>query len=166
MMNTDSRHRLIWGAIFIIFTVFVSGFTRSYGQTESIGFDPCLHMTPADGALFLAISTGELRVIRDRQLPNRCVIRSCKESPKVISFSVYRESSAEAASKDLATVRNGLRMISRIEAVPNLGDEAALAPGDMAGRLLVRRKNFFIDILLPKDPVIQKKLAAFLLSRL
>ncbi len=55
-------------------------------------------------------------------------------------------------------------MLSPVENIKGLGDEAYYFPDDRLKRMLIRKKNIFIDISMPKDKGIQKELAKDLLS--
>ena len=152
--------------ILMVYLLFISSFSFNTGISFAGKPDPCLGIGIKEASMYLNVPPSRLQKVSTPVMPERCVIRSTNNFFKAICFSVYRENSIAEASKRLNEVMKGLKMLSPVENIKGLGDEAYYFPDERLKRMLIRKKNIFIDISMPKDNKIQEKLGKDLLSRL
>lgn len=123
---------------------------------DTIG--PCGGLTAVQAASILHVPSAD--VAGPQHLSTfSCVYRSRKDFYTSMTFNVYVEPSAAQAQRKLDADKDGLAYLSPINAVDHLGDEAWRAPDSRVRRLLMRKRNVWLDVVTPGDQASQVRIA-------
>ena len=151
-------HNMRYSCTFLIICFFLSIPPANAGNRT-----PCDAITMEQAAELLGTKPSDLKTVTSDMMPERCVIRSKTDLLKALSFSIYREKTPSAAAASLRKMAESFAVLSKIEHIPALGDEAIYAGDDRLKRLVLRKGRFLIDIRNPRDRARQEKAARILL---
>lgn len=127
---------------------------------------PCGGITLAQAAVILHLAPADVNGPLPQQENNACVYRSRKVFWKQVFFTIYVEPSSAVAKQKLENWKEGFAVLSPVNAVDGLGDEAWHFPDHRVGRLLMRKDNVVLDVLQPHDKATQIQMAKIVLAHI
>ncbi len=165
----------------ILLLLLSSWFQSSQMSIAFAGKDnSCSHEIPLDqAAAILGVAAGDLnhrsyeQPVSPENQKNKtykfppCIYRYRSKSDflKSINYTVYDYNSSQKARSVFNTMRSNFETVAKVEAVSGLGDQAFWVNDDRFHRLVTIRGTVMIDVVSPKTPEVQKRIARFLLDR-
>lgn len=98
--------------------------------------------------------------------PYNCTIRAKSNFFNSISYVTYIYSDPVQARIEFNRMREGFESVSKVDEVPDVGDEAFLAGDKRFQRLVVKKGEAVVDILNPKEFNLQKTIALLVIETL
>lgn len=98
--------------------------------------------------------------------PYNCTIRAKSNFLNSITYVTYIYSDPVQARIEFNRMREGFESVSRVDVVPDVGDEAFLAGDKRFQRLVVKKGEAVIDILSPTEFNLQKIIALLVVEDL
>ena len=171
------RHVTVWTVLFNL-TLFWTSSEMLASEVDST--NRCSSIPLEDAASILGVPVNDLQTSssdilvspEDLQkktyetLPYNCSIRSTSNFLKSIMYVTYVFNDPDLARKEFNKMREGYATISKVDAVPNSGDETFWAGDNRFQRMVAIQGNAVIDILAPKDFSQQKQILGLVLDRL
>lgn len=98
--------------------------------------------------------------------PYNCTISSTSNFLKSIIYATYVFNDPGQARIEFNRMREGYTAVSKVEVVPDTGDETFWAGDSRFQRMVALQGNAVIDVLSPKDFTYQKQILGLVLDRL
>jgi len=114
----------------------------------------------------LAVSPEDLQNEVYKYPPYNCTIRAKSNFLASIAYVTYMYSDPVQARIEFNKMKEGFASVSKVDEVPDVGDEAFWAGDKRFQRLVVKKGEAVIDILNPEDFDLQKNIALLVLDHL
>jgi hypothetical protein len=98
--------------------------------------------------------------------PHNCAIRSTSDFLKSITYVTYAYNDPGQALKEFNQMKNGFATVSKVDDVPDTGDEVFWAGDDRFQRMVAIKGNVVVDVLSPKDFNLQKQIIDLVLEKI
>ncbi|MDW7772209.1 MAG: hypothetical protein SCH71_04885 [Desulfobulbaceae bacterium] len=162
----------------LFFTLGLLCINSEIPASETAGIDRCGSISLEEAAALLGVSVDDLARsssdlmvspddLRDKiykETPYNCSIRAKSNLLKSITYVTYVYSDPVQARIEFNRMRDGFESVSRVDEVPDAGDEAFLAGDQRFHRLIVKKGDTVIDILSPADFTLQKQVVHYILE--
>jgi len=112
----------------------------------------------------LVVSPEDLRKKIYKIIPYNCTIRSKSNFLKLITYVTYVYSDPNQARLDFKKMQQNYESISKVDAVPDIGDEAFWVADNRFQRMVAIKDDTVIDVLNPKDFNLQKQIIRLVLD--
>jgi len=112
----------------------------------------------------LVVSPEDLRKKIYKILPYNCTIRSKSNFLKLITYVTYVYNAPEQARLDFKEMQQNYESISKVDAVPDIGDEVFWVGDNRFQRMVAIKGDIVIDVLSPKDFNLQKQIIRLVLD--
>ena len=147
--------------------------------SETDGTNRCSGITLENAATILVVSTddhhqssSDLMVSPDdlqkkiyKIHPYNCTIRSKSNFLKFITYVTYVYNDPGQARIEFNKMQKGFESISKVDVVPDIGDEAFWAGDNRFQRMVAIKGDVVIDVLSPKDFNLQKRIIRLVLDK-
>ena len=127
--------------------------------------EPCAGLTAEEAAVILEAPVDDLEIKAGVKGGPSCYYGVRGQQLVTLSFDVFVEDSAAAASDRQASMREGFGFVAETEDIADLGDEAFYS-GDPVDRMVTRRHNVLIDVLTPNGVDVQRRITEIILENL
>ena len=148
--------------------------------TRMDGTQRCRGITLENAATILTVSADDLKKSsRDLEVspedlqkkiykipPYNCTIRSKSNFLKFITYVTYAYNDPKQARKDFKKMQQNYESISKVEVVPDIGDETFWVGDRRFQRMVSIKGDIVIDVLSPKDFNHQKQIIRLVLDKL
>jgi hypothetical protein len=114
----------------------------------------------------LVISPEDLRKKIYKIIPYNCTIRSKSNFLKLITYFTYVYNDPKQARLDFKKMQENYESISKVDAVPDIGDEAFWVGDIRFQRMVAIKGDTVIDVLSPKDFELQKQIIRLVLDKI
>lgn len=138
-----------------------SGITLENAATILLVSPDDLHKTSRD----LMVSPDDLQKKIYKIRPYNCTIRSKSNFLKFITYVTYVYNDPGQARIEFNKMQNGFESISKVDVVPDIGDEAFWAGDNRFQRMVAIKGDVVIDVLSPKDVNLQKQIIRLVLDK-
>jgi hypothetical protein len=139
----------------------------------------CNGITLENAATILAVSTDDLQKsntdimvspddIKNKTYkirPYNCAIRSKSNFLKGINYIIYVYNDLGQARFDFNKMRNNYAAISKVDVVPDIGDETFWVSDNRFQRMVSIKGDVVVDVLSPKEVDLQKQIVRLVLSK-
>ena len=147
--------------------------------TETNVTNRCSSITLENAAIILAVSTDDLqKSSRDLMVspedlqkkiykihPYNCTIRSKSNFLKLITYVTYVYNDPGKARKEFDKMQKNFESLSKVDVVPDIGDEAFWAGDNRFQRMVAIKGGVVIDVLSPKEFNLQKQIIRLVLDK-
>ncbi len=147
--------------------------------SETNGTKRCSGVTFENAATILAVSTNDLHkssndlMVSPEDLqkkiykihPYNCTIRAKSNFLKFITYTTYVYNDPGQARIDFNKMREAFGSVSKVDVVPDIGDEAFWAGDKRFQRMVAIKGDVLIDVLNPNDFSLQKRIIRMVLDK-
>ncbi len=112
------------------------------------------------------VSPDNLRNKTYQGIPCSYHFRSKTNFLKSINYTVYVYNDLGRARQEFKKMRENFSTVSKVEGVPNIGDEAFWVNDKRFHRMFVIKDKVMIDVSTPHDPNLQKQLLRLVLDKM
>ncbi len=163
----------------VLFVLALCGAKGTIAASEKSAGDCCTAITLEKAAVILSVppedllkSSSEMMVSpEDLQKktykihPYTCRIRSKSNFLKSINYIIYVYNDPGQARLDFDQMRYHYKIVSKVDDVPGIGDEAFRADDQHLQRMVAIKGGVVIDILNPKEFSLQKRVISLILEK-
>jgi hypothetical protein len=166
--------------IWMLFLSFCVLYTHSkILATRMDGTQRCRGITLENAAAILAVSSDDLKKSsRDlmvspedlkkkiyKVIPYNCTIRSKSNFLKFITYVTYVYNDPKQARMDFKKMQQNYVTVSKVDAVPDIGDEAFWVGDSRFQRMVAIKGDVVIDVLSPKEFNFHKQIMRLVLEK-